>query len=579
LTVKPKSLAILALVAVIGAAAVLNLRSGTPERRSAGQGPASGGSLVSSIRAEPRTFNRYFANDASSNLASLLTQASLVRINRRTEALEPWLAESWTSDDGVNYTMKLRKGLKFSDGRPFTSADVVFAFDAVRDPKAGSPLADSLLIDGQPLEVSALDESTIQLRFPKPFGAALRVLDNFPILPRHKLEPAVRDGRLRELWGPATPPSEIVGLGPFVLSEHTSGQRLVFARNPNYWRSDADGVQLPYLDRLILDVVPDQNTEILRLESGQSDFLPSEIRPEDYASLKRAADARRLSLLDLGPGLEADFLWFNLRQDTGADGRTWLRQTDLRRAISHAIDRQQFANTVFLGAADPVHGPVTPANKVWYSADAPTYPYDPARARVLLAGIGLRDRDGDGLLEDASGKTARFTLMTQKARTSRERGAAVIQESLRQVGLTVDIVTLEVGALVGAFMSGKYDAIYFGTQASDTDPALNGEFWLSSGGFHVWNPGQSKPATDWEAQIDDLMGKVAGSLEQRDRIKWFAEVQRIYAEHVPALYFAAPRIIIAMSPKVANAAPAILQPQILWNAEVLAAREPAVVSR
>jgi peptide/nickel transport system substrate-binding protein len=271
-------------------------------------------------------------------------------------------------------------------------------------------------------------------------------------------------------------------------------------------------------------------------------------------------------------GLDPSFLWFNLKPEAKASDprRHWLQHADLRRAISHAVDRQAFAETVYRGAAVPVHGPVTPGNRLWYSNEPATYPYDPDRARALLAGLGLADRNGDGISEDASGRPAAFSLLTQKGNTARERSAAVLQEDLRRIGLRVDVVALEFGALIDRITRAEYDASYFGPQASDTDPASNLDFWRSSGAFHFWNAGQPRPATEWERRIDELMDRQIATTDQVERRRLFTDVQRIFAAELPAIAFAAPRIMVAMSARVANATPALLRPQVLWNPDVLA---------
>src|SRR4029077_19545038 len=125
----------------------------------------------------------------------------------------------------------------------------------------------------------------------------------------------------------------------------------------------------------------------------------------------------------------------------------WLQRDELRRAISSAVDRKLFADTVFFGAGVPVYGPETPANKIWYWPGLPQIPHDPAAAKQLLASIGLADRNGDGLLEDAQNRPSRCTLLTQKAGPSFERGAAVIRDELKRIGLTVDVVLLDGGAV------------------------------------------------------------------------------------------------------------------------------------
>lgn len=535
-----------------------------------------GGELVSSNRAEPATYNRYVDQAAAGEVLALLTHAPLVHVDRSTDTLEPWLAESWTeSPDHLTYTIKLRPGLTFSDGEPFTSADVLFSYRALYDPKVNSVLTGDALIEGKPLQIAAPDPATVVLRLPAPFAPGLRLVASIPILPRHKLEPALVAGTFHDAWSVKTPLTEIVGLGPFVLSEHAPGQRLVFTRNPHYWRRDAAGLSLPYLDKLTV-VMASQATEALRLQAGEIDLMTNaDIRPEDYAAFRRVADQGRVRLIDNGVGLDPNLLWFNLSENQADDARnSWLRHKAFRQAVSCAVDRQAIVNTVYLGAAVPIYGPITPANRTWYTDVRPACEYDRARARELFQSAGLADRNGDGLLDDAAGVTARFSILTQ-ADHVRGRVGSVLQEQLRQSGLTVDLVPLDQGAMLKRYMQGTYDSIYFGVQASATDPALNPAFWLSSGNFHFWNPGQKSPATDWERRIDELMHRQRTTPELAERQRLFAEVQRIFIEELPAIYFVTPKVTLAVSARVANARPAPQLPQLLWSADTLAVAAPA----
>jgi len=537
--------------------------------------PRRGGSLVATLRSEPRTLNPLTGRDFASTLVASLTHARLLRINRATQQLEPWLAESYAcSADGLSCMLKLRRGVTFSDGAPFTSADVVFSFRAVYDEKTGSPLGDVMLVGGKPIAAAAPDAHTVALTFPAPFGPGLRLLDSLPIVPRHKLEAALGAGTLREQWGPAAPPAQIAGLGPFVLQEYRAGERLVLARNPRYWRADASGTRLPYLDRLTLEITPDQNAELLRLQSGQADLTQSEVRPDDYAALRRAAAAGTLRLADAGLAFDADAFWINLRPGAKAhQGRPWLARVELRRAISHAVNRRAFADEVFLGAAEPLWGPVPPSNAAWYAPEGAIerQAYDPARAQALLAGLGLRDANRDGMLEDASGAPARFALVTQKGNTALEKGAAFLRDELRKVGLGVDVVPLEVGSLVDRMTKGDYDALYFRFLTSDTDPAMNLDFWLSSGGAHVWNMEQPSPATPWEQEIDTLVLKMAAERAPAERRRLFIQAQKVLADNLPVIYFAVPRVFVATSTRVAGAVPAPVRPPVLWNADAIGA--------
>lgn len=538
---------------------------------------APGGSLVGSVRSEPQTFNRLVARDSTSSLVSELTQAALVRVDKTTDLVQPWLAKSWAVlEDGLSYEIELREDIKFSDGSLLTSDDVVFTVDLLFDQRLTSPLADSLRIQGQPITVEALGPSTVVVRFPEPYSPGVRLLASLPILPRHKLAVAVGTIPPGEVWGVTTPPDELVGLGPFVLTRYEPGERLVFARNPHYWRRDAAGQPLPYLDRLTLEIVPDRDAEMLRLQGGVLDFTQSEIRASDYVTLREAEAQGTVTLHDLGVALDADFLFFNLRPEVLKDDprRAWLQHDEFRRAVSEAVDRRSFADTVYLGLGEPVHGPVTPANHRWYEPQVEVYDFDLTRALQRLEALGLIDSDGDGILEDASGHPVRFTLMTQQGNSVRERAAAVLAQDLRRVGIAVDVVHLEFGALIERVTTMNFDAAYLGFLSSDTDPAVNLDLWLSSAAFHFWNPNQPTPATPWERRIDELMLRQVATSDFAVRRQLFGEVQQIFATYVPALYFAAPRVYVATSSRVAKATPAVPQPFLLWSADTLAAHSP-----
>ena len=554
------------LAAMIAAAAWSFLRDTEHAAPATGRTPGAGGALVATLRSEPATFNRFTGTSFPTHVVSELTQGRLVRINRATQQLEPWLADRWTlAGDGRTYTLHLRPDVRFADGQPFTADDVVFSFEAAYDAKTASPLGDSLRIGGKPLQVRATRPSEIVLTFPEPYGPGLRLLDSLPIYPKHRLAQALRAGTFAAAWGPKTPPGEMTGLGPFVLAQYDPGQRLVFTRNPHYWRRDGGGRPLPYLDRITLELVPDQNAELLRLQAGQIDLMQSELRPEDYLPLKRDADAGRLRILDVGPSLDTQMLWFNL----GSAGveRAWMRRSEFRRALSHAVDRAAFVRTVFLGAGEPAWGIVSPANRTWYSDAAARPAYDPDRARALLAGIGLTNRNGSPELVDASGAPVRFTLLVQKGISASEKGAAFLREAFATVGVGMDVVALDLAAVMGRWGQGDYDAIYHFLSFTDTDPGGNMDFWLSSGGLHLWHPGQATPATDWEARVDALMRQQAAALELSERQRLFAEVQQTLGDHVPALTFARQHVYVGTSPRITGARPAVQRPQLLWDVD------------
>jgi peptide/nickel transport system substrate-binding protein len=346
----------------------------------------------------------------------------------------------------------------------------------------------------------------------------------------------------------------------------------VFTRNAQYWRRDDNGVQLPYLDRLTLELVPEQGAELVRLQAGQIDFTQQALAASDLEILRPLERDGRVRVEELGVSPDADSFVFNLRADRWAsDARaSWFNRTEFRQALSHAVDREAFSDAVYLGTAVPIHGPITPGNKNWFWASVPRYEFSRDKARALLQGLGLSNRDADEWLEDERGNEARFTVLVFRGNAILERSAAVIREDFRQVGVALDVVPLEPNSIQQRIFSGDFDAAFVQFSATDTDPANSKDFWMSTGGSHLWNMGQPGPTTDWERQIDELMTKQSTTLDMAERQRLFNDVQRVFAQNLPILYFAAPRVYIATSTRLINRRPALTRPQLLWSADTLA---------
>ena len=523
----------------------------------------AGGTLTATLRAEPPTFNRFASAGFPTHLVSLLTDARLVAVNPETDRPEPWLAEDITRTE-TTLDVTLRAGLRFSDGSPVTADDVVWSLKAAYATPPGG-IGDALMIGGAQIQARAESPTRVVLTLPRPWAPAERLLEALPIYPRASIEPALAAGTFAKAC-PTTAPCP--GLGPFVVTLYKRGERIVLSRNPHYWRKTPAGIQLPYLDGLTLEVVPEQNAELLRLTSGQADLLQSELRSEDYRTLKADADAGRVVVTDVGPGLERQMLWFNLGPSPVDPAKAFVRQDAFRQAVSLAMDRQGFANAVFLGAAEPSSEAVPAGNKAWTAADLPRPTYDPARAGALLDSLELRDRDNDGLREDAAGRPVRFAVLVQSGITAAQTAMGFMRDALANLGVGVDIVALDQGGVMRAWSQGKYDAV-FHQMGQDTDPAGNLDFWMSSGGSHLWHPGQKTPATPWEAEIDRRMLVVASTMDQAARVREFAEVQRLMLTHNPVIWFAVQRVFVATRPRVGGVVPRLTRPQILWRADEL----------
>jgi peptide/nickel transport system substrate-binding protein len=575
----------LALTAAI-CGGLLWLWSARPARsRSAAPSPAAatapvrGGTLTATLRAEPATANRFASSSFPTHLLSLLTDARLVRINPATDTPEPWLAESVTRTSETSIAVTLRPNARFSDGSPLTADDVVWSLRAAYATPAGG-IGSALRIAGQEIAARAESDRTVILTLPQPWAPAVRLLEVLPIKPRAAIEPALGAGTFAAACAMRDP---CPGAGPFVIRSYEPAERVTLARNPHYWRTAADGAPLPWLDTLTLAIVPNQDAELLRLRSGDADVLQSELRPEDIrvlrgmggtsASAKATADSpAQVVLTDLGPGLDRAMLWFNLGPAPVDPARAFIRDARFRQAVSLAVDRAGLAESVYLGAATASSEPVPASNRTWTAADLPRPTYDPARAAALLDEMGLADRNNDGVREDARGRPARFTVLVQSGISASVNGMAFLRDALANLGVTLDVVQLDFNTVMGQWQKGDYDAIYQMIVVSDTDPAGNMDFWMSRGSSHLWHPEQKTPATEWEAEIDRRMLRVATLDDQAARVAEFAEVQRLMLTHNPVLWLAAGRVYVAYNPRVGGVVPRLTRPQILWRADELFVR-------
>ncbi|MBI4279517.1 MAG: ABC transporter substrate-binding protein, partial [Armatimonadetes bacterium] len=352
----------------------------------------AGGTLVFSSISDPRTFNSIVAQETSSTVPLGFIHDGLVELNYDTTELEPALAESWTvSRDGLTWTFKLRRNIQWHDGTPLTADDVIFTFTAIFMPGVQTSSRDILTVKGKPIQFRKIDTSTVEFKTSEPFGPFLRSAGLTPILPRHKLESALAQGAavFNRTWGVNTPPRELVGTGPFIMQQYTPGQRIIYLRNPRYWKVDKAGARLPYLARLVIQIVPNLDVARLKFEAKETDIYA--VRPRDFATFKAAEGRGNYAVFEAGPSSGTEFLTFNQNpRGVRPPKLAWFQNTKFRQAVSYAVDRNAIARQVYGGRAQPHFGPVSPANKFFYNPQVKQYPHDPRQAERLLAEAGFR---------------------------------------------------------------------------------------------------------------------------------------------------------------------------------------------
>ncbi len=528
------------------------------------QMPPYGGICVLSTNSDPKTFNDIVAKETSSSLVTSLLFEGLTTIDPKTLQVIPALAERWqVSADGLQWVFYLRHDVRWFDGESLSADDVVFTFnELIYNPDIPSSSRDVFTVDGKMFKVEKIDAHTVRFTLPVPFAPFLRGMTQ-AILPEHALKSAVKNGRFSFTWGIDTLPKDIIGTGPFYLKEYQPGQRLVFQRNPLYWKKDANGRSLPYLNQIVYLIISDHNAQVLKFIDGELDAI--DVRGEEYPLIKPLEGAKNFKLYDAGPAFGSNFLVFN--QNPGANPQTgkpfvdpiklsWFINLNFRKAIAHAMDKPKMISILYNGFGSPQNSAMSPSSGYFYNPNVPTYAYDLNEAKAILTKAGFIDRDGDGIIEDPQGHPLRFSLYTNGGiGEERSQIAAMMVADFKTLGIDVNLLTVEFNVLVSKLTSTyEWDAVVLGLTGGE-EPHFGQNVWLSSGGLHMWNPNQSKPATAWEARCDEIFSKGVQELDEAKRKVLYDEHQRIIAEQLPLIYTVLNNNIYAIRNRFGNLNP------------------------
>ena len=476
---------------------------------------------------EPETLDPLLAADISAEALRFLTSGFLIRINRFTQEPEPDLALSWkVSPDGRSIAFQLRPGA-------VTAADVVNTFAQLSNPALHPPAADMFSLGGIAPKITVISPSAVTITLAAPVAGMERLFDQLPI-----------------------------GQGPFTLAENKPGIEILLKRNPKYWNP-------AILDQIRIPIQQNREIELNRFRRGELDLI-NNVDPELFDRLAKDTPA---DVHDNGPSTDVEFLWLNLKSSSPIPQykKEWFQSTVFRQAISAAINREDLARVVYRGHARPAVGPFSPANKLWFNSKLTPHRFEPAKALKSLEAAGFR-KTGT-VLKDKAGHPVEFSVITSAGKKPRERMAALIQQDLQNIGIKLNIVTLDMRSLIERFTeSFQYEACMLGLANVDADPNQLLNVLLSSGAQHAWNPAQKTPATPWEAQIDTLLHAQESAATRAKRKELFDQVQEIMRREEPYIYLVNPNSLTAISPRVKGAKPAVFFPETFWNIEKLSVK-------
>jgi peptide/nickel transport system substrate-binding protein len=546
-----------------------------------------GGRFVFAETGNPRTFNGMMANETSStDITTRNLFSFLVDYDNGTQQFIPVLAKSWdVSADGLMWTFHLREGAKFSDGHPLTAEDVLFSAQVALDETLHPAMQDQLKMNGKPFQFSSPDPKTVIVKTHVPCATMLISIGVLEIFPKHILEGAFKNGTFASAYNVSTPPDQIVTSGPWRVAQYVAGEKTVLRRNAYWLGVDKANKRLPYLDELVFLVVPDQDAADLKFRSGELDGLDN-VKPENYRWYQDNQQQGSYTLYSLGPEMNSRFFWFNLNKvqpplrgeklpvgkrpgDTYVDPvkYAWFNNPIFRRAVSMAIDRDAITRSIFFGEGSKSWSISSPSNKDWYFPDLVHYDYDVAESKRLLASIGFKDSNRDGILEDPGGNTVSFQLKTNADNTMRVATANFIRDDLAKVGIRVVLTPIDFNSLITNLRSDlQYEAILLGTQSGvPPDPANAQNLIRSSGISHYWFVKQQKPATPEEARIDQLMDEMVTTLDMGKRKAIWKDIQNIWNEQAWSVWLPILNVKIPVSNRFGNVQPSIMAHRLIWN--------------
>ena len=535
-----------------------------------------GGTIYISDFTDPKKWNNTTSKETSTTLYTSQMMSGLTNQNPINGAIEPELAKSWeVSDDGLVITFHLRRGIKWSDGEPFTADDVLFTFnDLIYNEDVDTSSRDNIqLPDGSFPVVEKVDDHTVTVTLSMVFRPILTQI-GAGIMPKHKLaqyvhklNPDVEPGTFNEAWGLDTDPAELCGLGAFVVESYEPDQQVVMRRNPYYYRYDANGTQLPYADKYVVLIVASQDVQLLKFRNGELDLY--DCRASDVPILKGEEATKGFTTVVRTDQARLGTSWLSVNQDVGlADGthenlRALFRNLKFRQALAYALDKQTMIDNLFNGLAVPQWSPVSLMSPFYAGRDsyggpitendAVVYEYDLDKAASLLDEIGIIDRNGDGWRDFEDGTTVEMEFNTNTGNTVREGTILIVADDLQKIGIKAVANPIDFNTLVTKLLSADYELVLLGLTGS-TDPNSGGNVYRTCGSLHAWHYSACEEPYEVEKRINELMDAGTATLDNGKAFDIYKEYQILLTkEDMGLIYTVNSAFVYAYYDSIGNA--------------------------
>lgn len=526
--------------------------------------------LVQPILSDPKTFNPILATDATSSSIGDMMFDGLVTQNPITGKIEPALAESWEmSEDNLRIVFTLRKGLQWSDGTPLTADDVVFSYNQIYlNEEIPSGARDVIRVgESQALPtVNKLNDLQIEFTIPEPFAPFLSTTGGLSVLPKHILQPTIekKDPNGKPLflstWTIDANPENIVANSAYKLKNYVTNQRLIFVENPYYWKKQVVNQDIPYIEKVVWEIIESTDTFLLQFRSGGLDSVS--VSPEFFSLLKKEEDKGNFTIYNGGPDYGTNFMTFNLNQGK-RNGKPvvdpiksrWFNNPKFRQAVAHAINRPRMVNNIYRGLGQVQNSPISVQSPFYYDGLI-GYDYNPEKARKLLKEAGFKYNKKQQLI-DSQGNRVSFVLYTNSGNKIREEMGNQIEEDLAKIGIDVKFRIINFNVLVSKLSDSlDWDAIILGFTGGN-EPNSGANLWSVDGNLHFFNqkptagqePLEDRVVADWEAKIGELYVAAAKELDKEKRKAIYAKVQQIVKDQAPIIYLVNPLALGAVRDK------------------------------